>query len=207
MRLGLLGPAEGNVEGLGRAAELLVDVLKVERAIYLGNDEALDQAVAAWAARLVGSDPSDDAAWSRAARVALRGTAEEIDAFVGKERARQRLRVLEALPPRSDARTIEMIGDRVAVLLYDKGALDEEDIFAATLLVYGKSPEPLVKKVGNRWFVTPGAIGAAGGGIAVLDDGGEEIVASIYALDGTLSASEPIAVARAAKMKIQGGGG
>jgi hypothetical protein len=205
MRLGLLGPAEGNVDGLGRAAELLVDVLKVERAIYLGNDGSLDEVVATWAARLVESDPSDDAVWSRAARVALRGSPEEIDSFVAKERARQRLRLLEGLSRGGEARTIEMVGDRVAVLLYDKGDLDEEDIFAATLLVYGRSSEPLVKKVGTRWFMTPGVIGCAGGGIAILDDGGEEIVASIYAGDGTCTLAETIAVARAAKMKIQGG--
>ena len=207
MRLGLLGPAEGNVVGLGRAAELLVDVLKVDRAVYLGNDDGLDAAVAALAQRLLEGDPSDDAVWSRAARVALRGSPAEIDAFVAKERARQRLRVLEALPKKGGARTIEMIGDRVAVLLYDKASLDEEDIFAATLLVYGKSPEPLVKKVGNRWFLSPGTIGAPGGGIGVLDDGGEEIIASVYATDGTCTLTETIAVTRAAKMKIQGGSG
>ncbi len=205
MRLGLLGPAEGNVGGLGRAAEVLVDVLKVERAVYLGNDGALDEAVAAWAGRLMQGDATEDAVWSRAARVALRGSHEEIDAFVRRERARQRLRVLEGLANGRDARTVEMIGDRVAVLLYDKASLDEEDIFAATLLVYGKSPEPLVKKVGNRWFMTPGAIGSTGGGIGVLDDSGEEIVASVYALDGTRTLTESIAVARATKMKIQGG--
>jgi hypothetical protein len=205
MRLGLLGPAEGNVGGLGRAAELLIDVLKVERAVYLGNDGALDEAVAALATRVVGSDPTDDAAWSRAAKVALTGSYAEIDAFVRKERARQRLKVLEGLPRGGDARTMEMIGDRVAVLLYDKASLDEEDIFAASLLVYGKSPEPLVKKVGNRWFVTPGSIGSAGGGVGILDDGAEEIVASVYALDGSRTLVETVAVARAAKMKIQGG--
>ena len=205
MRLGLLGPAEGNVDGLARAAHFLVDVAKVERAIYLGSDGALDEAVAAWAAGLVASDPSDDAAWARAARIALSGSPGEIDAFVRTERARQRLRLLEGLPKGSGARTIEMIGDRVAVLLYDKALHDEEDIFAATLLVYGKSPEPLVKKVGTRWFVTPGAIGCPGGGAAILDDDGEEIVARIYAADGTCTLTEPIAVARAAKLKIQGG--
>lgn len=205
MRLGLLGPAEGNIDGLTRAAEHLVDVAKVDRAIYLGDDGALDAAVTAWARRLVDSDPSDDAAWSRAAQVALRGSPEEIDAFVRRERARQRLRVLEALPANAGARTIEMIGDRVAVLIHDKAMLDEEDIFGANLLVFGKSPEPLVKKVGTRWFMTPGVIGSNGGGSAVLDDSGEEIVASIYALDGRCTFSEPIAIARAAKMKIQGG--
>jgi len=205
MRLGLLGPADGNVDALARAAEMLVERVKVDRAIYLGADRALDDAVAAWATRLVESDPSDDAAWKRAADVAVRGTPAEIDAFIARERSRQRLRMLEGLPKGGIARTIEMIGDRVAVLVYDKGLLDEEDIFAASLLVYGKSSEPLVKRIGARWFMTPGNIGVPGGGAAVLDDDGDEIVASVYGADGTCTMKETISIQRATKMKIQGG--
>jgi hypothetical protein len=205
MRLGLLGPAEGNVEELGRAAELALDSLKVDRAVYLGHDTALDDVVAAWAARLVDGDPSDDAVWARAARLALTGTPAEIDAFVVKERARQRLRALERLDTNAEARTIEMLGDRVAVLVYDKASLDEEDIFAAAIILFGKSPEPLIKKVGNRWFLTPGTIGSPGGGIAVIDDGGEELVATIHAPSGQRTFSETLVVPRATKMKIQGG--
>jgi hypothetical protein len=205
MRLGLLGPAEGDTDGLSRAAQVLLDGLKVDRAVYLGNDTALDDVVAAWAARLVDGDPSDDAVWSRAARLALTGSPAEIDAFVKKERDRQRLRALERFAPTADARSIEMLSDRVAVLVYDKAALDEEDIFAASIILFGKSPEPLVKKVGNRWFLTPGTVGSPGGGIAVIDDGGEELVASIYALDGRCTQTETLVVPRATKMKIQGG--
>src|SRR5688572_29309227 len=119
MRLGLLGPAGGDVGALGRAAEYLLNGARVHRAIYLGNDGALDRAVAAWARKLVGDDPSDEGAWRRAADVALGGSPELIDRFVTTERARLRLKALEALPsPGSDeaARTIEMISDRVAVL-------------------------------------------------------------------------------------------
>ena len=72
MRLGLLGPAGTDVGALGRAAEFLLNGARVHRAIYLGNDGALDRAVAAWARKLVGDDPSDDAAWRRAADVARR---------------------------------------------------------------------------------------------------------------------------------------
>jgi predicted phosphodiesterase len=204
MRLGLLGPADGDVDALARAAKLLVDVVRVDRAIYLGADDALDAAVAKLASAVVEGDPSDDAAWARAARVAIGGSHRDIDAFVRAEEARRKLRVLERLPDPKVARTIEMVGDRVAVLLYDKGLLDEEDIFAASLLVYGKSDEPLVKKVGTRWFVTPGSIGCPGGGAAVLDDDSEEIVASIYDRDGKRTAHESIAIARATKMKVQG---
>src|SRR5579863_10211002 len=112
MRLGLLGPAGGDVGALGRAAEFLLNAARVHRAIYLGNDGALDRAVAAWARKLVGDDPSDDGAWRRAADVAVTGTPVVIDKFVAAERARLRLKALETLPERT-SRSIEMVGDRV----------------------------------------------------------------------------------------------
>src|SRR5258708_18542599 len=98
MRLGLLGPAEGNLEALARAAELLLNVVKVHRAIYRGDDGALDEVVSLWASSIVGDDPSDDAIWDRARQVALGGTPQRIDEFVVAERARLRLRALEELP-------------------------------------------------------------------------------------------------------------
>ena len=203
MRLGLLGPAGGDVGALGKAAEFLLNGARVHRAIYLGNDGALDRAVAAWARKLVGDDPSDDAAWRRAADVASSGTPEEIDKFVQTERARLRLKSLETLPEQI-SRTIEMVGDRVAVLIYDKALLDEEDILAANLLFFGKSEGPLVRKIGARWFGTPGPIGCAGGGIAVLDDEGPDIQITILDSTGTASHREALTVQRATKLRVQG---
>jgi len=176
---------------------------RVHRAIYLGNDGALDRAVAAWARKLVGDDPSDEAAWRRAADVAVSGTSEQIDKFVQTERARLRLKSLEALPEEI-SRTIEMVGDRVAVLIHDKALLDEEDILAANLLFFGKSDAPLVRKIGARWFVTPGPIGCEGGGIAVLDDEGDEIMITIYDSAGKTSQREALSLHRATKMRVQG---
>lgn len=204
MRIGLLGPAEGDVAALGRASEFLLNSAKVSRAIYLGVDGCLDRAVAAWARKLVGGeDPSDEAAWRRAAEIALAGTPEQIDRFVAAERARLRLKSLEALPD-DVARTIEMVGDRVAVMIYDKAALDEEDILAANILVFGKSDAPLVRRVGQRWFVSPGLIGSTGGGIAVLDDEPAEIKLTIYDSTGKASTEETLSVQRATKMRVQG---
>ena len=203
MRLGLLGPAGSDVGALGRAAEFLLNGARVHRAIYLGNDGALDRAVAAWARKLVGDDPSDEAAWRRAADVAVTGTSEQIDKFVQTERARLRLKSLEALPEEI-SRTIEMVGDRVAVLIHDKAMLDEEDILAANLLFFGKSDGPLVRKIGARWFVTPGPIGSEGGGIAVLDDEGDEIMITIYDSTGKTSQKEALSLHRATKMRVQG---
>jgi hypothetical protein len=202
MRLGLLGPAGGDVGALGRAAEFLLNGARVHRAIYLGNDGALDRAVAAWARKLVGDDPSDDSAWTRAADMALTGSPNNIDKFVATERARLRLKALEALPEQV-ARTIEMVGDRVAVLIYDKAQLDEEDILAANLLLFGNSSGPLVRKIGPRWFVTPGPIGSIGGGLAVLDDEQDEVVVTIYDSSGKASQREVLTSQRT-KMRAEG---
>lgn len=203
MRLGLLGPAGPDVGALGRAAEFLLNGARVHRAIYLGNDGALDRAVAAWARKLVGDDPSDDGAWKRAAEIALKGTAEQLDKFVSTERARLRLKSLEALPEEI-SRTIEMVGDRVAVLIHDKALLDEEDILAANLLFFGKSDGPLIRKIGARWFVTPGPIGCEGGGIAVLDDEQDDITITIFDSTGKPTQKEALSVTRAPKMRVQG---
>lgn len=188
---------------LGRAAELLLNGVRVHRAIYLGNDGALDRAVAAWARKLVGDDPSDESAWRRAAEVACSGAFDKIDKFVAVERARMRLKSLEALPETA-LRTIEMISDRVAVLVHDKALLDEEDILAANILCFGKSEGPLVKKIGTRWFVSPGPIGSTGGGVAALDDEQDEVVVTIYDAAGKPTHREVLSVSRTAKLRVQG---
>jgi hypothetical protein len=97
-----------------------------------------------------------------------------------------------------------MVGDRVAVLIHDKALLDEEDILAANLLFFGKSDAPLVRKIGARWFITPGPIGSEGGGIAVLDDEGDEIMITIFDSTGKPSHREALALQRATKMRVQG---
>ncbi len=210
MRLGLLGPARDDLAALARAAEHLINEAKVARAIYLGGDDALEVMVARWAASLVGPDPSDEGLWTRALDVALGGKPEGIDAFLRNERARLRLKALESLPT-SDARTrsVEMFGDRVAVLVHDKALLDEEDILSASFLVYGKSDAPLVKQFGPRWFLTPGPIGCEGGGAVVLDDSSDDVVATFYDAAGQPGRTQALTAGRAVKMNVRGqpGGG
>src|ERR1700689_4115083 len=179
VRLGLLGPANGNLAALARTAEFLLNGAKVTRAIYLGADDAIEDTVALWAESLVGPDPSDDGVWTRAFAVAAGGTPEQLDTFVRAERARQRLKSLERLPP-EELRTVEMLGDRVAVLIHDKALLDEEDIFSAKLLIYGRGDSPLIKKMGPRWFLPPGPVGGERSGAIVLDDSDEPLVGTLY---------------------------
>lgn len=203
VRLGLLGPANGNLAALASTAEFLLNGAKVTRAIYLGADEAIEDTVALWAESLVGPDPSDEGVWERAFGVATGGTPEQLDTFLRSERARLRLKSLERLPPR-ELRTVEMFGDRVAVLIHDKALLDEEDIFSAALLIYGKGDGPLLKKIGPRWFITPGPVGGPGQGAIVLDDAGDDIVATLFDSGGQVTHTETLTMARGVKMSVQG---
>ncbi len=118
------------------------------------------------------------------------------------ERARLRLKALESLPA-TELRSVEMFGDRVAVLINDKALLDEEDIFSATFLVYGRSDSPLIKKIGPRWFLTPGPIGSEGGGALVLDDGNDEVVATLYDSEGREASTQVLTTERAAKLSVR----
>ncbi|HEY6462469.1 MAG TPA: hypothetical protein VIY73_20010 [Polyangiaceae bacterium] len=203
MRLGLLGPANGDLAALARAAEFLLNGAKVTRAIYLGADEAIEDTVALWAESLVGPDPSDEGIWGRAFGVATGGTTEQLDAFLRAERARLRLKSLERLPP-EELRTVEMFGDRVAVLIHDKALLDEEDIFSASFLIYGKGDAPLLKKIGPRWFMTPGPVGGSACGAIVLDDSEDQIVATLFDADGRAASEERLSTGGGVKMSVQG---
>jgi hypothetical protein len=202
MRFGLLGPANGDLAGLARCAEFLLNSVRVTRAIYLGDDDALEDTVALWAESLVGPNTSDEGIWERALPVVATGTPDQLDTFVRAERARLRLKSLECLPP-EQLRTIEMFGDRVAVLIHDKALLNEDDIYSATFLIYGRSTSPLVKRIGPRWFLTPGPIGCAGGGCAVLDDPGDEVIGTVYDSEGRVFASETMAVRRSPRVNVR----
>jgi hypothetical protein len=187
---------------MASAAFFLLQTAQVGKAIYLGDDDALDQTVALWAESLVGDDPSADGVWRRAAELSLYGTVDAIDDFVRGERSRLRLRALRNLPPKG-GRTIEMLNEAVAVLLHDKALLDEEDMLPASLLVYGKSATPLVRRIGSRWFLTPGTTGPTGG-VAVLDDSSDEVRATIFTADGRSVWRDTLTLQKPARFVVRG---
>ena len=202
VRLGLLGPANGDVGAFARAAAFLLNDAKVGRAIYLGADDALDEAVALWAESLVGPEASDAGLWDRAFAPAEDGTPAQIDAFLRGERARLRLKCLEALAP-PGLRSVEMVGDRLALVVHDTACLDEDDIFSAALVLYGKSDSPVVRRIGPRWFLAPGPVGCAGGGACILDDSSETVVLRFYDLDGHETRAEELEAHRAGVFTVQ----
>ena len=204
MRLGILGPAQGDLRALARGAQHLLDEVQVEKVIYLSDDDALDRVVASWAHEMVGANPAVEAVFDRAAARCVKATPDELDEFVASERARQRLQVLVSLP--SARRTIELIDGRVVLFVYDKALLDEEDIAAASILVFGKSADSIIKKVGTRTFLAPGPVGSDKGGCAVLDDGEGGVRIEIMTTAGAVTARDMVGTPlAAAKMRVQGG--
>lgn len=204
MRLGILGPANDHEEALERAVGFLFRNVSVDRAVYLGVDHALDTVVQQWAARLVGGDPTEQALWQRAAERCGHAGAAEIDAFVTAERERRALSVFEALPA-DGTRAIELLNGRVVVMIHDKADLDEEDILPASLLVFGKSSQPLVKQVGSRWFLSPGLLEHFG--VMTLEDHEDGIHLALFDSVGHEVRRERLIAARAAKLKVSGASG
>jgi hypothetical protein len=202
VRLGVLGPAAGDLPALARAAQQLLDEARVERVLYVGSDDALDRVVAGWARLIVGESAPEHALFDRAARRCAAASPEEIAKFVDGERARARLRVFASLPP-APKRTIELLDGRVVCLLFDKALLDEEDILGASVIVFGKSSTPLLRRVGSRVFVAPGTIGTEGGGVAVLDDEGGGIRIELRDATGKVGLTDHVAAT--AKVKVQAG--
>jgi hypothetical protein len=181
----------------------LLDELSAEKVLYLADDDALEQVVANWARGIVGADPDEQSIFERAADRCATASSEHIDAFVASERARLRLKVLASVP--RDRRTIELLGGRVAIFVYDRATLDEEDVAGASLLVFGKSQESVIKKVGMRTYLAPGAIGSSTGGWFVLDDGAGGVRLEIMSTGGVLTMREVIAAPTpSAKLLVHG---
>ena len=187
----MIGPADGDLATLARAGRFLLDEALVDRVIYLGQDDALDQLVSAWAEELVGGDPSEDLVFERAVVACANAPPSQIEAFVASERARRRLVVFTTVP-KPPGRTVELFDAKVAVIVHDKAMLDEDDIAGAAILVFGKAESPVHHRVGSRVFLAPGPLAVDGvGGMAVIsDDEGVGVVFELRDPSGTLMRTE-----------------
>jgi hypothetical protein len=166
MRIGLLGPADGNTELLREAADFLLGDCGVDQAVYLGNDDSARHVVDKWAEQVMGGEASEDAFLREARRVALSGSAEEIQTLLTRDHEVRRLSALRCLPP-PPARAVEVCDEKVVLFVHDKALLDEEDIANAFLVVYGRSKALAINRFGPRSFFTPGPL--SGKRVAVLE--------------------------------------
>lgn len=201
MRLALLGPALDDTASLSRVVQFLAEDSQLDRAVYLGIDDALDTVIRELAERLVLGAPEEDELWNRAAERCVEATPEQIDDFIRRESARDALKVFESLPG-DGTRVIEILNRKVAVMIYDKAQLDEEDIVAASLLAFGKSEEALVKRVGRRWFLSPGDFKHAG--VMLLQDEEDFITMTLLDRHCHMLRQEPLATGGPAQLRVQG---
>lgn len=201
MKLGLLGPGAGHDQEVGEAALGLRDQLGAEKVVYLGADRALDSMVSRWAVELVGGLGTDATLMARAATQCANAAPKEIDRFIAREKERERLRMFESLPG-SSTRSVELVGGKVCVLLYDKAYLEEEDILPATLLIFGKSDAPVIKQIGRRWFLSPGQFPQHG--VLVVSDDRGELTATVYGRDLKPGQSEVLETPKGLKMRAMG---
>lgn len=201
MRLGLLGPAPDQKDSLANAAKKMQTDLAADRVLYLGPDRMLDLVVGGWAVELVGPRADDLTVLKRATERCLDATPEEIDLFLSRERERTNLRMFESLAGEK-TRSVELVGGKVAVMLYDKAHLEEEDILPATLLIFGKSREPLVKLIGRRWFLSPGSFPRHG--VMIVDDADEKLRAITYDKDFKEASSQVLSAPKTLRMRVSG---
>lgn len=200
MRLGFLGPMGDDVAAFESGARLLLEGERAERVVYLGDDEGFDGVIEAWARRIVGDEPADVAITRRAAARCVSADSAGIDRFLDAERSRERLRALERLPGPC-GKSIEILGGRLAVVAHDKASLDADDILPAAIVLYGRSAEPVLRRVGARTFIAPGKLAAATGvGLLVEADDGS-VTVSLFGAAGTARRDETIFAGRAPSPK------
>lgn len=166
MRIGLVGPADGNSKRLREAAEFLLNDCGVDEAIYLGNDNTVREVVEGWANEVMGGPASEEAFLKQALKLASEGDAKEIEQLLRRDVEVHRLSALRCLPP-PPARAVEVFDDKVILFVHDKGSLDQEDIANAFLVVYGRGSKLALNRFGPRTFFTPGPLEA--GRVALVE--------------------------------------
>ena len=170
MRLGLVGPADGDSALLREAAEFLLGDCGVEQAVYLGSEHTLRGVVESWANQVVQGVATEGRFLDEALEAALRADGATIDALLERDRELRRLAALRCLPAHP-ARAVELVDDKVVLFVHDKALLDPEDIANAFLIVYGRSKQPALHRFGPRTFFTPGPL--KHGRVALIEREGE----------------------------------
>jgi len=195
MRFGFVGPAESSLALLEQAVGQLVTELEVDTVVYLGSDEAIRDFITAQQ-----REKSELSFEQRVAQVAATGSPAEITEVVRSLRGARYLEKLRVLP-QAPANAIEMLDDRIILLVLEKSSIGEDDVVNSNVVVYGDAKELAFKRYGPRCFFSPGPL--AGGHLGILDDESESGGITLRAIDltGEVSWTEPIQ-GRGARMKV-----
>jgi len=96
---------------------------------------------------------------------------------------------------------MEMLDDRIVLIVRNKLTIGEEDVINSNVVVYGDAKELMFKRFGPRCFFSPGPLDF--GHVGLLDDHSESggVVLKAIDLGGNVSWSEPIQ-GRGAKIMV-----
>ena len=201
MKIGLVGVADGAEDLLSEAVEFLMGDVGVDLLVYLSSDDAIVGAARAWAEQVVPEGLDENAFLTRVAATAPKGSVADLDALFEQDTALSRIELIRRLPP-APARAIEMIGDRIVTMVWDKAVLQEEDIANSFVTIYGKSKKMLFKRFGPRYFFTPGPLSDKHIGVLEHDEEEGGFVLSLFSPDGVPISREPLQVRISAKMTV-----
>ncbi len=195
MRLGFIGPAEKDAVALQQAIELLVGELEADVVIYLSEDDALFDFVASHESEL-----GEGSVEQQVAEIAATGSPDAIQKVLKKLRGASYLSKLRVAPA-PPTRAMEMVDDRIVLVVRQKSTIGEEDVINSNVVVYGDAKELMFKRFGPRCFVSPGPL--AGGTLGLIDDSSEMggVVLQAVDLNGEVRWSEAIQ-GRGAKVMV-----
>ncbi len=195
MRLGFIGPAKTDAAALEQAAKLLICDFEVDTVIYLGDDDALREFTTAHE-----SENGGRTIEQQVAEVAATGSPDDIEDVLRKLRGARYLGKLRVAPA-PPTRAMEMLDDRIVLVVRNKSTIGEEDVINSNVVVYGDAKELMFKRFGPRCFFSPGPLDV--GHVGLLDDQSEAggVVLKAIDLSGEVRWSKPIQ-GRGAKVMV-----
>lgn len=101
-------------------------------------------------------------------------------------------------------KTLDLLGDTLCCLVYDRNDLDKDDLLNAAVLVHGKEPEPHVVRIGPRTFLTSGSLKGPKPSVGLLELEDNQIFFSAFTLAGeTLLERQAIQAGSKSKMTVR----
>lgn len=107
--------------------------------------------------------------------------------------------------PSIPRKVLDMVGDTLCCITYDKNDLSRDDLVNALIFIHGKESEPKLVRIGPRFFLTPGRLaGAAEQTCALLERVDNELRFSALRLDGKVVLEpQTLAVDRRSKLSVK----
>ncbi|WP_224371423.1 hypothetical protein [Hyalangium versicolor] len=94
---------------------------------------------------------------------------------------------LQYMDPNIPRKMLDMVGDALCCLVYDKNDLTRDDLLNASVFIHGKESEPNVVQIGPRFFITPGRLaGAAEQTCGLLEKVDRNLKYTAFRLDGSV---------------------